>query len=91
MGFHLDWGVILAYGAGLLMIYLLARILFVPLKLIWKLVYNALIGGIVLWIINLAGGFFDFSIPINPITALVAGFLGVPGVILLIVLQFMMK
>jgi inhibitor of the pro-sigma K processing machinery len=91
MGFTIDWPVILAYGIGILMLYLLAKLLFVPLKILWRLVYNALIGGVMLWVLNLVGGYFGLHVPINAITALIAGFLGIPGVILLIILQYLMK
>ncbi|PKM79871.1 MAG: SigmaK-factor processing regulatory BofA [Firmicutes bacterium HGW-Firmicutes-14] len=67
--------------------YLIGRAMFVPLKWIIKLAVNAVVGGVVLWVINYFGAFMSLHIPLNPITALVAGFLGVPGVVLLIVVQ----
>lgn len=81
--------IIIAYAFGLFLLYLIARLLLVPLKIILRLLYNGLIGGVVLYLVNLIGGWFGLYIAINPITALVAGFLGVPGVILLILLQFL--
>jgi len=81
--------IIIAYAFGLFLLYLIARLLLVPLKILLKLVYNGLIGGAILFLVNLVGGYFGLYIPINPITALVAGFLGVPGVILLVLLQFL--
>ncbi len=59
----------------------------VPVKFILKLIYNGLIGGAMLWAVNYIGAYFSFAIAINPITALVAGFLGVPGVVLLIAMK----
>jgi inhibitor of the pro-sigma K processing machinery len=79
--------VLIAYGFGLLLLYLLARLLLVPVKIMVRLLYNGLIGGVLLWLVNLAGSFFGLIIPINPITALAAGFLGIPGVILLLLLR----
>ncbi|EGO62540.1 pro-sigmaK processing inhibitor BofA family protein [Acetonema longum] len=79
--------VVLAYAFGILLIYLVGRMLLVPIKLIFRLIYNGAIGGIMLWILNLVGGYVDFHIAINPVTALVAGFLGIPGVILLVLLK----
>ena len=40
-----------------------------------------------LFIFNFIGGFFDFSLGINTVNALVAGILGIPGVILLVLIQ----
>ena len=47
------------------------------------LIVNALIGFAVLWLINYTG---LVSIPINIVTALVVGILGLPGVVILIIL-----
>jgi len=85
----LNINIIIAYAFGLFLLYLIARLLLVPLKILLRLLYNGLIGGVVLWVVNLVGGYFGLFIPINPITALVAGFLGVPGVVLLVLLQFL--
>lgn len=79
--------VILAYVFGIILIYLMGRMFLIPIKLIFRLVYNALIGGAMLWLLNFVGTYIGFNIPINPITALVAGFLGLPGVIILILFK----
>ena len=85
----LNINILIAYAFGLFLLYLIARLLLVPLKILLRLLYNGLVGGVVLWVVNLVGGYFGLFIPINPITALVAGFLGVPGVVLLVLLQFL--
>lgn len=79
--------VVLAYAFGILLIYLVGRMFLMPIKLIFRLVYNALIGGVMLWLLNFVGLHIGFNIPINPITALIAGFLGLPGVVLLILFK----
>ncbi|HHV61358.1 MAG TPA: pro-sigmaK processing inhibitor BofA [Firmicutes bacterium] len=83
----MDWTVVVAYLFGLLLLYLLANVLLIPLRFVMRLIYNGVIGGILLWIINIMGRHFDIMVPINPITALVAGFLGIPGIVLLIALR----
>jgi len=82
-----DFGVIAAYGLGIVLLYIVSRIFFMPLRLLWRLVYNAVIGGVMLWGLNFVGSHFGFTIAINPVTALVAGFLGIPGVILLVLFK----
>ena len=86
-GIAWDWNVLIAFIFGIFLLYLIGRLFLMPIKLILKLVYNAIIGGILLWVVNFVGGHFDFTIAINPITALIAGFLGLPGVILLILFK----
>ena len=77
--------IIIAYAVGILLILLLGRILVIPLKIVLKLVYNGLIGGLVLWLVNLIGSPMGFSLPITVWTALLVGLLGLPGVAILIV------
>ena len=85
----MDYKVILAFAGGMLLLYIAGKIFLVPLKMLLKLFFNALVGGIFLWVIDYFGSYIGLSIPINPITALIAGLLGVPGIILLIGLQYL--
>ena len=90
MGSSADFSVLLAYAFGLLLLYIVGWLLVMPLKFILRLLYNGIIGGLMLWVLNLVGGFFNVGVAINPITALIAGFLGIPGVLLLLVLQYIL-
>lgn len=90
MGLDIELGVILAYAAGLVLLYFVGWLLIIPIRYLVKLIINGIIGGILLFLVNLLGGFIDLHIAINPLTAIIAGFLGVPGVILLIVLQYIL-
>jgi inhibitor of the pro-sigma K processing machinery len=73
-----------AYAFGIVLILLLGFFLVIPLKIVFKLVYNGLIGGVALWLINLIGAGFGFVLPITVWTALIVGFFGLPGVAILI-------
>ncbi len=88
---NIDYSIILAYGLGIILLFILGRLLLVPLKFVMKLVYNALIGGVVLILINLIGSFFNYQMPVNFITALITGLLGLPGIILLVILKQIFK
>lgn len=70
---------------AVLSLLIIGKILAWPLKMLMKLIINAIAGGILLLLINFVGGPFGISISINAITALIAGFLGIPGVIFLII------
>ena len=63
----------------------------IVVKVVLKLIYNTILGGIALLFINLIGGLFGFSIAFNVVSAFVAGTLGVPGVALLVVLKILFK
>lgn len=82
-----ELNVLLAFGFGILLLYIVGRILLMPIRLVFKLIYNGLIGGVLLWVLNWVGAYFDFSIAINPVTALIAGFLGLPGIIGLVIFK----
>jgi inhibitor of the pro-sigma K processing machinery len=58
-----------------------------PVKWIGWIAGNLVIGSILLFLVNLAGESFSLAIPINPVTATVAGFLGLPGLATLILIK----
>ena len=85
--FGLQASVLLTYAGAVLLLFLLGKIFLWPLKLILKLVVSSVIGGVILLAVNLAAGAIGLVlIPLNLITALVVGVLGIPGVILLLLL-----
>ncbi|WZL73414.1 pro-sigmaK processing inhibitor BofA family protein [Clostridiaceae bacterium 35-E11] len=89
MGMGVELNIILAYAFGLILLYIVGYILLIPIKWMIKLIYNGVIGGIMLIVLNFVGRFWGVGIAVNPITALVAGILGVPGVILMFILQYL--
>lgn len=80
--------VLLTFGACLLGIFIIAKILLFPIKKIIKLLVNSIIGGVMIYIINIVGANFGIHIGLNFVTAMVVGILGIPGAILLIILSF---
>lgn len=75
---------------GLLVLFLLVKIFAWPIKILLKLIVNGMLGGILLWLVNLIGGGFGLYIGINIVTALIAGILGIPGVLFLIIFTMFM-
>ena len=77
----------LLYGLiGIVVLFLCIKLLKWPIKIL----INGIIGVILLYVVNLItsnlgmiGLHTSFTLPINPITALIAGFLGIPGVIVI--------
>jgi len=87
---QIDLAAIIAYAIGLILLYVIGRILIVPLHMILKLIYNGIVGGIVLIALNFVGGYVGLHIAVNPITALLVGFLGIPGIILLLIIKYIL-
>ena len=73
----------------LVIIFFIAKLIMKPIKLVWKLVINSIIGLVLLMLANYIGAYFDFSLPLNVLTVLIAGFLGIPGILLLICFQLL--
>ena len=80
---------ILALIVPVLIAIFVIKLLLSQVKLVWKLAVNSLSGFICLWLLNLASGLTGIVFEINFITALVVGFLGIPGILLLLVFQFL--
>ncbi|MBE6065991.1 pro-sigmaK processing inhibitor BofA family protein [Clostridium cochlearium] len=64
---------------------LIVKIFAWPLAVLTKLIINGIVGAVLLVLVNAVGGLFNIQIGINAVTALIAGFFGVPGVIFLII------
>ncbi|MFR5683492.1 MAG: pro-sigmaK processing inhibitor BofA family protein [Clostridia bacterium] len=84
----MDLGFIVTFVIAVAALFIILKILALPMKIIIKLVINGIIGGVIIWLINLIGAGFGFVLTLNWITALVVGLLGVPGVIILVILHF---
>lgn len=78
--------ILVGLGA-IVVLYLLMKLLSFPIKAITGLVVNGVIGLLMLWVVNLFGSAIGLSVDINIISALVAGFFGIPGVLVLILLN----
>ena len=51
------------------MIFVIGRIFIVPIKWLFKLMFNSILGGILIWIINLIGGVWGLHIGLNIYTS----------------------
>ena len=70
---------------------ILIRALLVPMKLIVKLAVHSACGFFCLWVLNTASGFTGICLPVNAITVAIAGFLGLPGIGLIALLEMAAK
>ncbi|MBQ1935300.1 MAG: pro-sigmaK processing inhibitor BofA family protein [Clostridia bacterium] len=74
---------LLGVGGGLMLLILLRK----PLSFLLKLVLRGVLGLGVLAVFNFVGGWIGLSLPLNPVTGLACGVLGVPGLATLLLLQ----
>ena len=80
---------IIALIVPVLIAVLVFKLLFSQVKLIWKIAINSLSGFICLWLLNLASGITGIVFEINLLTTLIVGFLGIPGIVLLVIVHFL--
>lgn len=75
--------------AGFFLIALL-RVFSTPLRLVLKLLVNTLLGFMALWVVHLTAGFTGITLGLNLWNALVVAILGVPGFVLLLLVQWVL-
>lgn len=83
----MDTNVIITFLACVFALFLLGRVLVVPLKTILKIILNSILGGFLIYIVNLIGAGYSFHIGLNFFTAIFVGVLGIPGALLLAILK----
>jgi len=83
-------GVILAGLVLLVVILLVTRLVMGPFKNISRLILNCGIALCALLLLNYVGSFVGFHLPINPITVTGVSILGLPGLLLLSAMSFLL-
>lgn len=80
---------VITYLACICFLFLFGKIFIVPIKKVLKLVLNSILGGVVIWIINMIGASINFHIGLNFLTSILIGFLGLPGAMCLIIVKLL--
>lgn len=78
-----------AFVIIILIIILLVKILSLPIKFISKLILNSISGFALLFVFNLLGSIFGISLQINLLRCLICGFLGIPGLIIVLLFEIL--
>jgi inhibitor of the pro-sigma K processing machinery len=75
---------------GLIVLYFVLKMLIVPARFVWRLLLYGGLGSLLLLLFNAVAGYFGVQIGINAATALVVGYLGAPGLVMLVLVQRML-
>ena len=78
------WQGILVILGVILAAWVLLKLFKVSFKIIWKLLVNALIGGLVLFVLNFIPG---VNMQINWLTTILTGLFGVPAVLVIFIVS----
>ena len=79
---------------GLVLLFLVVacvRLFSAPLKVALRVLINSVLGFGALWLLNLTGGVTGIALGLNIFNPLTVGILGVPGLFLLLLLQWVLK
>ena len=87
----MDFNTVITFLVCIIVLFIFGKIFIWPLKSIIKLVVNSVIGGVLIYIINIIGMNFNFHIGLNLLTSIVVGLLGVPGAALLVILKIILR
>lgn len=85
----MELNTIIPFIVGVILLFLLGKIFVLPIKSILKLIGNSILGAVLIYIINLIGGAFNFHIGLNFVTVLIVAILGVPGAVLLTLIRIL--
>lgn len=69
---------------------LLLRLLKGPLKFVWKFFLHALLGFVFLFVFNFFGAWIGLNLEMSWLNAAVTGVFGVPGVVILLIIQYLL-
>lgn len=75
---------IFGFGLGVLLLLIIGKLLTISASLLLKVVINAIIGGVLLWIFNLFAKGSNLYLEITPLRALIVGIFGPLGIIALL-------
>ena len=79
---------------GLVLLFLVVacvRLFSAPLKVALRVLINSVLGFGALWLLNLTGGVTGIALGLNIFNSLTVGILGVLGLFLLLLLQWVLK
>lgn len=85
VGYH----IVLAVLAISFLVYILARLITAPVQLVLKLAVNSIMAVVLLCILSMLGEMWSYHLPVNPVTVLIIAILGLPGLVLVAVLNFL--
>ena len=76
---------VIGAAIGIIILALILKLVSIPIRLFWKFITNSIIGALMLWVVNLFGA----NVPIDIFRALIAGVFGIPGVIVILLYQYL--
>ena len=83
---HIQMDTVLFVFFAIALIFLIARLATAPMQVMVKLLMNSMLS----CFISMIGEYWGVHLPINPVTVLLIAILGLPGLLLISVLYFLL-
>ena len=80
----------LMIAAAALLLLVFIRIIRLPLKWMVKGALHAAVGFVALFVLNFIGSWVDIYLEVNLVNCLITGIFGVPGVIILLIVKYIL-
>ncbi|HHU29070.1 MAG: pro-sigmaK processing inhibitor BofA family protein [Bacillota bacterium] len=87
---ELGLNTVIAAIFALILLYYVGKMLAAPARALLRVLLTGGAGAAILFVFNLLAGLFNLTVGINVVTALIVGYLGLPGLIMLVVIQKML-
>lgn len=72
---------------AIIVLWVILKLLSVSTKTLMTLLWNGIAGLVLLFVFNLVGSIFGLQVEVNALNSIVAGIFGIPGIIVLLLLQ----
>ena len=82
-----QYSVVFSYALGIILLFFVGKALLEPINIVRKITISIIFGAVTLFIANFLGQFISLHLPFNIFTVLITGFLGIPGLISLIIIK----
>lgn len=87
----LDLNVVVAAIFGLFVLYFIVKMLAAPARMLVRVLMTGVVGACALFIFNLFAGLLSVNVGINAVTAMIVGYMGIPGLAMLVALQMLLR
>jgi inhibitor of the pro-sigma K processing machinery len=84
-------GLIIGYLFMLIFLYVLGTSYYQPLLGLYNFLFKGALGAVLVYLFNSGTAIWRMEIPLNPFNALVSGFMGFPGMALLLFARYIIK
>ncbi len=85
-----EWNTAAAIIFGLFVLYVLSRVLYQPIKAGLRLIVHLLLGGGIIALYNFIGASWNLTVGLNMISSFLVGIMGVPGLLMLIGIKYVL-